>query len=128
MVKNAVVRCTCPRSLLGRLGDDCDRIAPEACPSFRVRVSIKVTDREFELEVLRSARAIDMQVLEACGMVRAKVCFGLLHGHAEVGNYGKREGLLADGREGGTENANDRGRTEEPRAGEDVGGGREMSD
>ena len=64
--------------------------------------------------MFRPARAIDVQVLETCSMVWAEVGLGLLHGHAKVGNYGKREGLLANGREGGTENTNDRRGAEEP--------------
>ena len=115
MVEDAIVRCACPCSLLGRLGDDGDRIAPEACPRIRVWIGIGVSDGEFELEVFGSARAVDVQVLETCGMVWAKVCFGLLHWDAKVGNNGEREGLLANGREGGAKNANDRRWTEEPR-------------
>ena len=115
MVEDAVVRCACPCGLLGRLGDDGDRIAPEACPRIRVWVGIGVSDGEFELEVFGSARAIDVQVLETCSMVWAEVCFCLLHWDAKVGNDGEREGLLANGREGGAKNANDRRWTEEPR-------------
>lgn len=115
MVKDAVVGSACPGSLLGRFGDDCDRIAPEACPRIRVGISVGVGDGKFKLEVFRSARAIDVQVLETCSMVGAKVGLGVLHGDAKVGNDGEREGLLADGRKGGTKNTNDGRRTEEPR-------------
>lgn len=124
MVKDAVVCGACPCGLLGRFGDDGDGIAAKACPRLRIWIDVGVGDGEFELEVFGSARAVDVQVLETGSMVGAKVCLGLLHGDAKVGNDGEREGLFADGREGGTMNTNDGRRTEEPR----VGGGSVGSD